>query len=221
MPSELGTVERGATAMFTRKLSSFEPLENRLCLSVTATVSDGDLIVKGDADGAVEIVAASEGAFRVTDNGVVIADETTLTGVDDDINIKLEQTTDDTNDTVTVDLSALTDQTIDRIYADLGDGDNSFELVGGTASGLTFRGGDGIDSVSIGTTIESRVFVSLGDGDNDLTLTSTVGNLSVHGGEDADLVAISDTATVTGGVSAQLGDGDNSLTLAGAVEEIG
>src|SRR5262245_65497758 len=116
-PQEPAANERGALAMFTRSLTSFEPLENRLCLSVTAAVSDGDLIIKGDADGAVEIVAVSDGAFRVTDNGVVIADETTLTGIDDDINIKLEQTIGGTNDTVTVDLSALTDQTIDKIYA--------------------------------------------------------------------------------------------------------
>jgi hypothetical protein len=131
--------------MFVKRYPGFEPLENRLCLSVTATVSDGDLIVEGDADGAVEIVAVSEGAFRVTDNGVVIADETTLVGVDDDINIKLEETIDGANDTVTVDLAG---QTVDKVYADLGDGDNSFELLAGTASGLTYRGGDGLDSVS-------------------------------------------------------------------------
>ena len=63
----------------------FEALENRLFLAVTASVTDGgDLVVEGDADGAVEIVAVSEGAYRVTDNGVVIADETTLQGVTDD-----------------------------------------------------------------------------------------------------------------------------------------
>ena len=38
-----------------------------------------------------------------------------------------------TNDTVTVDLGG---QTVDKVYAELGDGDNSFELVNGTATGL-------------------------------------------------------------------------------------
>jgi hypothetical protein len=112
---------------------------------VTASVSDGDLVVEGDADGAVEIVAVSEGAYRVTDNGVVIADETTLQGVTDDIHINLESTVAGTNDTLTIDLAG---QTVDKVYAELGDGDNSFELVGGTTElGLgeqrDFHGGCG------------------------------------------------------------------------------
>ena len=53
--------------------TTFEPLEPKLCLSVSAAVTGGNLIVKGDADGAVEIVAVSSGAYRVVDNGVVIA----------------------------------------------------------------------------------------------------------------------------------------------------
>lgn len=201
--------------MSSRTVRRFEPLENRLCLSVSVAVTDGDLVVSGDADGAVEIVAVSEGAFRVTDNGVLIADETTLTGVTDDIHIKLEETVDGTNDTVTVDLGG---QAVDRVYAQLGDGDNSFQILNGTASGLVYRGGDGIDSVSIEATMDSRIVATLGDGDNDLTVSGAVGNLSIHGGDGADLIAISATATVSGGVTAKLGDGDNSLALAGAVE---
>jgi hypothetical protein len=201
--------------MATKRFRRFEALENRLCLSVSVAVNDGDLVVSGDADGAVEIVAVSEGAYRVTDNGVLVADETTLTGVTDDIHIELEESIEGTNDTVTVDLGG---QTVDKVYAELGDGDNSFELVNGTAAGLNYRGGDGIDSVSLAATIESRAIVSLGDGANELTVTGAIGNLAVHGGDDADLMAIADTAVVSGGVTAQLGDGDNSLTLAGTVD---
>jgi hypothetical protein len=178
-------------------------------------VTDGDLIVSGDADGAVEIVAVAEGAYRVTDNGVLIADETTLTGVTDDIHIKLEESIDGTNDVVTVDLGA---QAIDRVYAQLGDGDNTFQILNGTASGLVYRGGDGIDSVSIDATIESRATVTLGDGDNDLAVNAAVGNLAIHGGDGADLVAISEAATVSRSVMANLGDGDNSLTVASEVD---
>jgi hypothetical protein len=193
----------------------FEVLENRLCLAVTATVVDGDLVVTGDADGAVEIAAAGDGAYRVTDNGVVIADETTLQGITDDIHIMLESTTEGTNDSVTVDL---TEQEVDRIHADLGDGDNSFELSGGTAHGLLYRGGDRVDSVSLSTAIQSRATVLLGDGDNDLTVNGEVENLSVHGGDGADVVAIAETAAVGRGVSAKLCAGDNSLTVAGTIE---
>jgi hypothetical protein len=202
-------------AMRSQLFRRFEPLENRLCLSVSVAVTDGDLVVSGDADGAVEIVAVSEGAYRVTDNGVLIADETTLVGVTDDIHIDLEGTDDGANDTVTVDLGG---QAVDRIYAELGDGDNVFEVLNGTATSLVYRGGDGIDSVSIDATVESRATLTLGDGDNDLTVTSAVGNLAIHGGDGADLVAIAESATVSGGITAKLGDGDNSLTLAGDVE---
>jgi hypothetical protein len=194
---------------------NFESLESRLCLAVTATVSDGDLLVQGDADGLVEIVAVSNGAYRVTDNGTLIADETTLQGVTDDIHIKLEATVDGSNDAVAVDLAG---QVLDQVYADLGDGDNSFELTGGLANGFVYRGGDGIDSVSVDTTVESRALLFLGDGENDLTVTGQVKYLSIHGGDGSDMVAIADTADISGGVTARLGDGNNSMSLAGTVE---
>lgn len=198
-----------------RESIRFEPLENRLCLSVSATVSDGDLVVSGDAAGAVEIVAVSAGAYRVTDNGVLIADETTLSGVTDDIRIQLETSVADTNDTVTVDLGG---QAVDRVYASLGGGDNTFEFSNGTAERLSYRGGSGADSVTLAATIESRAQVALGAGDNDLTVTGAVGSLVVQGGSGADLVAIDESATISGGVIAKLGSGDNSLSLAGAVD---
>ena len=69
----------------------FEPLESRLCLSVSATVSHGDLVVTGDADGAVEITAVGAGGSQVTDNGSVIADGTDLQGVTDDIHIDIDE----------------------------------------------------------------------------------------------------------------------------------
>ena len=88
-----------------RRLHRLELLEGRLCLSVSASVSDGNLIVKGDADGPVVITAVSAGAYTVTDNGVTIADSTTLTGATGSVKINLEQTTTGTNDNVTVDLA--------------------------------------------------------------------------------------------------------------------
>ena len=45
------------------------------------------------------VTATAAGAFTVTDNGVTIADSTTLTGVTGNIRINLEQTTKGTDDT--------------------------------------------------------------------------------------------------------------------------
>ena len=67
--------------MVTHRRPRFESLEKRLALAVTAAVTDGSLVIKGDADGEVQIVAVSSGAYEVHDNGVLIADSTTLTGV--------------------------------------------------------------------------------------------------------------------------------------------
>ena len=80
---------------------------------------------------------------------------------------------------------------VDKIYARMGDGDNVLEVLNGTATSLVYRGGDGIDSVSIDATVASRATLTLGDGDNDLTVNGAVGNLAIHGGDGVDLVAIS------------------------------
>ena len=127
--------------MYAHRRSTFEALEPRRALAVSATVTDGDLVITGDADGAVEIVAVGDGSYQVTDNGVLIADETTLTGVTDDIRIDIDEFAGADN-SVLLDLSAQTTQTVDRIYADLGDGDNSLQLVGGIAESLQYRGGE-------------------------------------------------------------------------------
>jgi hypothetical protein len=50
-------------------------LENKLCLAVTATVADGDLVVEGGADGAVEVVAVSDGAAVIRGKTVLGQDE--------------------------------------------------------------------------------------------------------------------------------------------------
>ena len=91
--------------MHAHRRSRFESLEKRLALAVTATVTDGDLVVSGDADGAVQITAVGAGHYEVRDNGVLIADSTTLTGVNDDIKIDIDATAGADN-TVTLDLTA-------------------------------------------------------------------------------------------------------------------
>ena len=73
--------------MFTFKRLRFESLEHRLCPAGMASVSYGDLVAQRDVDGAVEIVAVADGAYRVTKNGALTADETPLQGVTADASI--------------------------------------------------------------------------------------------------------------------------------------
>jgi hypothetical protein len=200
--------------MLSPRHARFESLESRLALAVTATVVDGDLVVEGDADGTVEIAAVGAGAYQVTDNGVMIADGMTLQGVTDDIRINIDRSAAADN---TVVLN-LTDQEVDRVYARLGDGDNSLQLVGGTAASFFYRGGDGADSVDLGTAITSGAWVSLGDGENNFKVSSEVRRIDVKGGDDADAIAIAELATVTRSVSAYLGDGDNTFSLEGNID---
>ena len=95
---------------------------------MAVAVDDGDLIVPGDADGAVEITAVDADTYTVTDNGVMVS---TAEGVTDDFRIKLDATA-EANDSLTLNLNG---QTIDKLMVDLGGGDNSFTLQGGTVAG--------------------------------------------------------------------------------------
>lgn len=177
-----------------RRLATFETLENRRALAVTAAVSaGGDLIVSGDADGAVEIVAVSEGAYRVTDNGVVIADADVLTGVTDDIRINLDKTAGADN-TVTVNLAG--SDVVDTVYARLGDGDNTFQLIGTAVDDVSYRGGDGDDAVTLDATVDGSASLQLGDGDNTVEITGAIGRLSIKGGDGDDQVTIDAAAEI-------------------------
>lgn len=200
------------------RVPTFESLENKRCLAVTAMVTaGGDLRVEGAADGAVEIVAVGAGAYRVTDNGVVIADSDVLTGVTDDIRIALDDAAAGASNSVTLDLTAET-ESIDAVYAKLGNGDNTFHFTGGAVNSLTYRGGEGDDAVTLGGSIDAYAQVKLGDGDNSLTVSGDVGRLAVNGGEGADAVTLADGAVVDRNVKLALGGGDNTTTIAGDVD---
>src|SRR5690349_20397837 len=97
---------------------SFERLESRYCLTVTAAVTGGNLVVSGDADGAVVIHEDSAGTFGVTDNGAAVG--TPLSNVTGGIKLSIDATAGANND-VTVDLAG---QAVDKIMANLGNGDN-------------------------------------------------------------------------------------------------
>jgi hypothetical protein len=94
-------------------------------------------------------VAVSSGAYQVTDNGVVIADSTALTGVTKDIKINIDQTAGADN-TVSLDLGG---QTVDHVIANLGNGANSLTVSNGTAASLSYAGGSGADMVELDSAI--------------------------------------------------------------------
>ena len=73
-------------------------------------------------------------------------------------------------------------QTIDAVYANLGSGNNTFDLKGGTASRLYYRGGSGNDTVQIDSTVTGGAYVELGSGDNGLTVNGEYRPLGVSGG---------------------------------------
>src|SRR5262245_52756575 len=119
-PTQISCHEEAQT-MRCHRTPTFESLESKRCLAVTAAVTaGGDLLVEGTADGAVEIVAVSAGTYRVSDNGVVVADADVLTGVTDDVRIDLEDAADGAVNSVTLNLG---DQSVDAVYAYLGNGD--------------------------------------------------------------------------------------------------
>lgn len=192
----------------------FESLENRRLLAVSASVTaGGDLVVQGDAEGAVQIVAVSPGAYQVTDNGNVVAD---VTGVTDDIRIALDKTAGAGNQ-VTVDLTNLGADAVDEVIASLGNGANTFTLMGGSANSLTYKGGRGTDDVTLDTPITESAGVGLGGGDNSLTVNAELGRLSVKSGSGADVITLAATAPVANGVDAHLGEGDNSFSAAASI----
>ena len=116
---------------------------------------------------------SAPGTFEVRDNGVLIADSTTLTGVNRNVKIDIDESAGADN-TVTLDLGT---QAVEKIYADLGDGTNSLSVTGGSATSFKYDGGSGADTVSLTTPVSGYADVKLGNGDNSLTVNGTVGNL--------------------------------------------
>ena len=200
--------------MKTARTMKSEILESRICLSASAAVDNGDLVVTGNAEGDIAIIAVGDGLYEVYEAGVLVADSTQLQDVTDDIRVALEETPDGTNDKVSIELG---DQTVDRIYADLGDGDNSLVLTGGSAASIVYRGGDGVDDIQLDTAIDEIAWFVLGDGTNTLTVNGIVGRLCARGGSDADTIVFSDTAAIER-VSLQLRDGSNEVTHSGTVD---
>ncbi len=201
-----------------------ETLEIRNLLAATVSVSDGDLLITGEATGDISIVDLGDGKLQVTETGAA-SDGTdlvqTFEGVTDDIRINLDSGSANADDSVSIDLSA-NSVAIDRIFAALGGGNNALSFSKGSISGnFVYRGGSGNDSVTVGqdASVAKSAYLALGAGDNSTTIDGSVAGNVLFGAKDGDdSVAIGEDATIGGSVSLLPGNGDNEVEIAGNIE---
>lgn len=216
------------------RLRKLENLEDRLCLTVAVGVVDGDLLVRGEADGPVEINAVGEHAYEVYDNGELIA---TAEGVSDSMKINIDRHEPD-NNRVSIQLN---ENSLNKIFARLGNGENGLEVSGGNVRHFGYRGGQGTDAVSLESRMGSvrigmgqgndklniqeqatigRLAVNLGNGDNGLNIDGDVrGRSLISSGRGDDHVRIGEEAQ-TGGVKLRMGEGDNRFAVHGSTKAL-
>lgn len=194
-------------------LRTFESLESRIALTVAAEVVNGNLLVSGQADGAVAIVGSAGGEFSIVDNGVEIA---SVNGVNK--NIRIDLPTQDANDVLSIDLGG---NSIRNFYANMGSGDNEIDISNGVVRGVSMiRGAAGNDSVTLAAdlTLGNEANVWLGDGANDLDVAGQLTkSLVVKTGSGVDTFFMAPGSRVGGDLRATLGDGDNVAILDGAI----
>jgi hypothetical protein len=212
-------------SLFRKLVSGIEKLEGRELMAVDISVVNGDLYIKGTASGEIAIVDLGDGTLQITESGAGADGSEVVTvesGVSDDIIIRLDSDGSSTNDIVTVDLSAAS-LAVDKIFASLGEGDNSFSILGGTIGGtVAYSGRSGSDTVSIakGVVVEGNLLAALGDGENSLSMDGALGrSLGVRGGVDADSVSLGNDSVVAGLAMLLLGDGDNSVEVSGEIDK--
>jgi hypothetical protein len=193
-----------------------EKLEERRLLAIDVAVIDGDLVISGEANGAVTVRSLEDGSIEVQEGDKVVAN---FTDVTDDILIDLDSTG-TIDDTVIIDLDA---KSVDRLMVDLGNGDNQLLIESGKLSGsLLYRGGDGNDLVLLSedSIIDQNVFAFLGDGDDQVTLDGTVNrSVIVRGGDGDDTVEFGETSEVGRVANLDLGMGNNNAVIAGQIEK--
>jgi hypothetical protein len=179
---------------------SFEALEGRQMMAgdVTAKISGGDLVIKGDSlangitiaagttAGTVVVTGITAGGSATTVNGGTTA--VTLSGFTGDLKIDLKGG--DDNVSVTglavsddgkikagrgADTVSVSDTTFgDDFKTDLGDGDDTLTLDSVTVTGRTkIEGHHGDDDTTITDSTFSKLHVSLGRGDDTLTMSGT------------------------------------------------
>jgi hypothetical protein len=200
---------------------SLQPLEDRSVPSVTASVVNGSLIVKGDATAASNVaITASDtngdkvaDTFAVTDGGKSIG---TFSGVTKDVTLRLSNN----DDTVSIDLGGLS--TPRGLSVSMAKGTNTLTIADGTVSGaLNVNGGSGADNVTLGgttgLTVKSNAALDLGAGTDGVQLTDATfsRNLLVAS---AETVTLDAKSTVARDFAAFGGSAGTTVNVAGTVK---
>jgi hypothetical protein len=196
-----------------RNRPGYQKLENRVCLAVSAVLSDsGSLRVSGDADGDVSIVATDTG-INVTDNGVDIGSFEEASSIRVIID-RGSETAADNN--LSIDLG---DQSVDFVFATLGDGDNRFELSGNlSVERVLFIGGSGNDTMNVDIVTERIVAAWMQAGDDVLSVDADANFVLMGGGVGSDTINLAEGTSI-GNVIARLGHGDNAANFHGEVND--
>ena len=189
----------------------YQKCEPRLCLAVAVGVHHGSMVVHGDADGAVEAVAAGQQSYTVTDNGVDVG---TFDHIHHCLRVDLDRNEagDAKADTVSIELR---DQEIHNIMVMLGHGDNDFQISGERAvDRVMYRGASGNDSMTVNVNTRFMADGMMGGGDNNMEVNSHANRVRLRTGHGADrFTSNSDAAVVT----AVMGHGANNFDVNGNV----
>lgn len=202
-----------------------ERLENRELMAADISVVRGDLYIKGTSAGEIAIVDLGDGTLQITEKGAAEDGSDIVTvksGVTDDIFIRLDGDGSATSDVVTLDLTKGS-VAVDQVFAALGEGDNSFSILGGTIGGtVAYSGRSGVDSLSVaaGVVIQGNLFASLGNGENSMKMEGTIDrSLGVRGGADGDSITLGSDSLVSGKTLILAGDGDNKIDIGGELQK--
>lgn len=187
-----------------------EALEEKVCLTATVAITDGTLLVSGEADGPIEISMNESQQMQVTDNGIV------LDSFSDVVHLGIELDSGETSDAEVV-LDIATNNVID-VNISLGNGTNSFTLVSGQVDGnLTYWGleSTGSDTVifQAASNVIGNVVLELGDGGDTVELHGEIGgDTEVHGDDGDDTATVGVTGDLGGTLLLAMGEGTNSFT---------
>lgn len=190
-------------------------LEDRKLLAVGAHLVDGNLVVRGAADGPVHIQAVEQGTFEVTDNGVSVG---TVEDVTRGIRVRVNNSDGPEGDRVHIDLGGFD---VGGIAANLGRGNNGLSVDNGhVRHDVIYRGFAGDDHVNFGedTRVGGSIFMRLGNGDNSVDIDAHVrGGVGIGAGSGADTIQYGDTADIGRTAFSRLGGGENSVEHAGRI----
>lgn len=194
-----------------------EKLEDRVCLTVSATLTPGgSLAVTGDADGLVEIVAVDTETFDVFDNEELVA---TVEGVTRDIGVRIDQNAPDASNDDQVQIR-LGESSVRKISANLGHGNDSLQVSGqAEIARLTYRGGLGDDAVGSNVQIDQAIQMFGGAGADELSVDQNVRRIYFHGGRGDDAIQLSSNVN-SNIVAARMGQGDNHFASDGNVNHL-